>query len=78
MMNIQPKNPADRQAKSPCDKNIRYPVCVKTWFTEWDYFFDNCGTLYMISSKTALVDDPVTWSTLVDCLRAESFLARRQ
>jgi hypothetical protein len=28
MMNILPRNPADREAKSPCDKNIRYPVCV--------------------------------------------------
>jgi hypothetical protein len=27
-MNILPSNPADREAKSPCDKNIRYPVCV--------------------------------------------------
>jgi hypothetical protein len=26
-MNILPRNPADREAKSPCDKNIRYPVC---------------------------------------------------
>jgi hypothetical protein len=27
-MNILQRNPADREAKSPCDKNIRYPVCV--------------------------------------------------
>jgi hypothetical protein len=27
-MNILPRNPADREAKSPSDKNIRYPACV--------------------------------------------------
>jgi hypothetical protein len=27
-MNILPRNPADREVKSPCDKNIRYPVYV--------------------------------------------------
>jgi hypothetical protein len=25
MMNILPRNLADREAKSPCDKNIQYP-----------------------------------------------------
>jgi hypothetical protein len=28
MMNILPRNPADSEAKSPCDKNIRYSVCA--------------------------------------------------
>jgi hypothetical protein len=75
MMNILPRNPADREAKSPCDKNIRYPVCV-TWFTEWDYFFWQLW--YMINRKPPSWMIQVTWSTLVDCLRAGLFLARSQ
>jgi hypothetical protein len=27
-MNILPRNPADHEAKLPCDKNIRYHMCV--------------------------------------------------
>jgi hypothetical protein len=70
MMNILPRNPADREAKSPCDKNIRYPVCVP------GHDSPNGTTFLTIvvydKQKTALVDDSVTWSTLVDCIRAES------
>jgi hypothetical protein len=56
MMNRLPRNPADREAKSPCDKNIRYPVCVPG--------HDSLnGTTFLTivvydKQKTALVDDP--------------------
>jgi hypothetical protein len=54
MMNILPRNPDDREAKSPCDKNIRYPVCIPpngtTFLTLIIVVYDK--------QKTALVDDP--------------------
>jgi hypothetical protein len=70
MMNILPRNPADREAKSPCDKNIRYPVCVPghdsaIGTTFWQLW-------YMLNRKPASWMIQVTWSTLVDWLRAES------
>jgi hypothetical protein len=79
------RNQADREAKSPCDKNIRYPVCIPghdspngtTFFTI---------VVYDINRKPPSWMTLVTWSTLVDYLQAESpltcslwgFLARRQ
>jgi hypothetical protein len=55
-MNILPRNLADREAKSPCDKNIRYPVCVP------GHDSPNGTTFLTIvvydKEKTALVDDP--------------------
>jgi hypothetical protein len=54
MMNILPRNPADREAKSPCDKYIRYPVCVP--------MIHRMGLLTTVvydKQKTVLVDDPV-------------------
>jgi hypothetical protein len=60
-MNILPRNPADREAKSPCDKNIRYTVscdvCSRTWFTKWDYYF--LTIVVYDKQKTTLVDDPI-------------------
>jgi hypothetical protein len=56
MMNILPRNPADREAKSPCDKNIPYPVYVPRQDSP------NGTTFFTIvvydKQKTALVDDP--------------------
>jgi hypothetical protein len=56
MMNILPRNPVDHKAKSPCDKNIRYPVCVP------GHDSPNGTTFLTIvvydKQKTALVDDP--------------------
>jgi hypothetical protein len=43
-------------------------VCSRTWFTEWDYL----TIVGYDKQKTALVDDPSDWSTLIDCLRTES------
>jgi hypothetical protein len=55
-MNILPRNQAEREAKSPCDKNIRYPVCVS------GHDSPNATTFVTIviydKQKTALVDDP--------------------
>jgi hypothetical protein len=56
MMNILPRNPADCEAKSPCDNNIRYPVCVPGLDSP-------NGTTFLTivvndKQKTALVDDP--------------------
>jgi hypothetical protein len=55
-MNILPKNLADHEAKSPCDKNIWYPVCVP------GHDSPNGTTFLTIvvydKQKTALVDDP--------------------
>jgi hypothetical protein len=74
MMNILPRNPADREAKSPCDKNIRYPECVpghdspngNTFLTIVVYMIG-----YIINRKPPSWMTQVTWSTLVDCLRAD-------
>jgi hypothetical protein len=56
MMNILPRNPADREVKSPCYKNIRYPVCVP------GHDSPNGTTFLTVvvydKQKTALVDDP--------------------
>jgi hypothetical protein len=56
MMNILPRNPAVREAKSPCEKNIRYPVCVP------GHDSPNGTTFLAIvvcdKQKTARVDDP--------------------
>jgi hypothetical protein len=56
MMNILPRSPADREAKSPCDKNIRYPVSVPVHDSP-------NGTSFLTivvydKQKTALVDNP--------------------
>jgi hypothetical protein len=55
-MTILPRNPADREANSPCDKTIRYPVCVP------GHDSPNGTTFWTIvvydKQKTALVDDP--------------------
>jgi hypothetical protein len=83
MMNIiLPRNPADREAKSPCDKNIQYPVCVP------GHDSPNGTTFWTIvvydKQKTDLVDDP---SDLINTrrlspgrkpldLRSRGFLAR--
>jgi hypothetical protein len=56
MMNILPRNPADREAKLSCDKNIRYPVRVP------GHDSPNGTTFLTIvvydKQKTALADDP--------------------
>jgi hypothetical protein len=56
MMNILPRNPADREAKAPCDKNIRYPMCAP------GHDSPNGTTFWTIAvydkQKTALVDGP--------------------
>jgi hypothetical protein len=55
MMNILSRNPADREAKSPCDKNIDI-LCVP------GHDSPNGTTFWTIvvydKQKTALVDDP--------------------
>jgi hypothetical protein len=55
-MNILPINPADPEAKSPCDENIRYPMCVP------GHDSPNGTTFLTIvvydEQETALVDDP--------------------
>jgi hypothetical protein len=57
-MNILPRNPADHEAKSPRDKNIRFPVCVPAH----DSLNGTTGTFLTIvvydKHKTTLVDDP--------------------
>jgi hypothetical protein len=61
MMTILPRNTADREVKSQCDNNIRYPVCVPG--------HDSAnGTKFLIivvydKQKTALVDEPLGSST---------------
>jgi hypothetical protein len=69
MRNILSRNPANREAKSPCDKNIRYPVGVP------GHDSPNGTTFLTIvvydKQKTALVDDQSDLITRVDCLRAE-------
>jgi hypothetical protein len=54
MMNILPRNPADREAKSSCDKNIRYIPCV------FQDMIHRVGKIIVVydKQKTALVDDP--------------------
>jgi hypothetical protein len=92
MMNILPRNPADREAKSPCDKNIRYPVCVPrhdsppngTTFLTIEVY-DKQKTA-LVEQKTTLVDHPsdlINTRRLSPCrkpidLRPLAFLARRQ
>jgi hypothetical protein len=67
MMNILPWNPADREAKSPCDKNIRYPVCVPGHDSpNGTTFLAIVVNVYDKQKTSGLVDDQVTWSTLVD------------
>jgi hypothetical protein len=63
MMNILPRNPADREAKSPdreakspCDKNIRYPVCVPGHDSPNGITF--LTIVVYDKQKTALVNDP--------------------
>jgi hypothetical protein len=56
-MNILPINPADREAKSPCDKNIRYPVCVPGHDSPNGTTFLTIIVVYD-EQKSALVDDP--------------------
>jgi hypothetical protein len=56
MMNILPRNPVDREVKSPCDKNIRYPVCVPGHDSPNGTTF--LTILVYDKQKTALVDDP--------------------
>jgi hypothetical protein len=60
-MNILQRNPADREAKSPCDKNIRYPVCVPGHDS-----LNGTNILTIVvydKQKTALVDDPSDLNT---------------
>jgi hypothetical protein len=87
MMNILPRNPADREAKSPCDKNIRYPVCVPGHDSlNGTTFLQLCHNVVYDKQKTALVDDP---SNLINTrklspgqkpldVRSLGFLAQRQ
>jgi hypothetical protein len=55
-MNILPRNPADRKAKSPCDKNIRYLVCVPGHDSPNETPF--LTIVVYDKQKTARVDDP--------------------
>jgi hypothetical protein len=53
MMNILPRNPADREAKSPCDKNI---PCV---FQDVIHRIGKISVIVVYDKeKTALVYDP--------------------
>jgi hypothetical protein len=56
MMNILPRNPADREAKLPYVIKISDIPCVfqDIWFTEWDY-------LDCLRAETIYSCDQVTW-----------------
>jgi hypothetical protein len=58
MMNILQRNPADREAKSPFDKNIRYPVCVPGHDSPNGTTFLTIVVHVYDKQKTTLVDDP--------------------
>jgi hypothetical protein len=70
MMNLLLRNPANRKAKSPCHKNIRYPVCVP------GHDSPNGNTFLTIvlydKQKTTLVDDPSDLINTRRLIQAES------
>jgi hypothetical protein len=57
MMNILPRNPADREEKSPCDKNIRYPVYVPGH--DWQNGTTFLTIVVYDKQKTAHLDHPL-------------------